>query len=123
MAATPEPNWVPGNRVHPRSHLVLANEVTRTRFGALWKQSWICGTVEGVTTSKAGVREQAFFVVTWNVGDGEVRKLLLAINIRAGDPSVSENHPVRTIALQQHNEIVRNVEKDDGHHFQPHCKQ
>jgi hypothetical protein len=115
MAATPDPKRVPGNRVHARSHLVLGDKAARNRFGALWKQSWICGTVEGVTTSKAGVREQTSIVVTWNVGDGEVRKSLLAINIRAGDPSVSENHPVRMIAHQQHNEIVRNVEEDDGH--------
>jgi hypothetical protein len=95
--------------VHARSHHVLGKRAARNRFGGLWKQSWICGTVEGVTTSKEGVREQTSIVVTWEVGDAKVRKALLAINVCAGDPPVPGTPTPPTIEPEQHNEIIENV--------------
>jgi hypothetical protein len=113
MGPTPDPKRNPGNRVHARSHHVLGERAARNRFGALWKQSWVGGTVESVTTSKVGVREQASIFVTWDVGETKVRKALISINVRARDPAASETLSRGEIGPEERHELVPNVE-DEG---------
>jgi hypothetical protein len=51
--------------------------------------------------------------VTWDVGETKVRKALISINVRAGDPAVSQTLSRGEIGPEERHELVPNVE-DEG---------
>jgi hypothetical protein len=54
-----DPKRVVGNGVHARARLLLGEKSAHNRYGRLWKDKIVSGTVKGVETARVNVREQA----------------------------------------------------------------
>jgi hypothetical protein len=100
----------------PARH-VLGEKSARNRFGRLWKESFISGTVQGVVTARVNVREQVSVDVLWDVGEGTKRKTVKTINIRIGDAPGHSELPCEESGQSQAFEVALPTEEGEvGRH-------
>jgi hypothetical protein len=71
---------------------VLGEKSARNRYGRLWKEKFVSGTVNGVVMARVNVREQVSVDLLWDVGEGTRQRTVKVINIRTGDAS-GQNEP------------------------------
>jgi hypothetical protein len=108
-----DPKRVVGNRVHARARHVVGDKSARNRYGRLWKDQFVYGTVKGIVTARVNVREQASVDVLWDIGEGTKRMTVRVINIRTRDAHGQNEPSLVKNGDQQANETAVVAEEDE----------